>query len=103
MYERDRILLFGYTYVYLHEGRTRMSVGKVGRVGNSLVVRIPVELARELDLCEGERVEIARRFRELVIRPVRTSRLEAMLATVPEDVRADEWDTGSVVGAENVE
>lgn len=75
-----------------------MALGKLGKVGNSLVVRIPAAMARDLGLREGVEVQITQRHWEIVIR--KPSRMEAMLATVPDDYPKGEWSTGHAIGAE---
>ncbi len=88
-----------YTNVYPLKESTEMAVGKLGKVGNSLVVRIPAAIARALDLREGEELRINQRDHEIIVSSAR-SRMAAMLATVPEDYEKGEWGTGPAVGAE---
>ncbi|MGQ9512990.1 AbrB/MazE/SpoVT family DNA-binding domain-containing protein [Thermodesulfitimonas sp.] len=48
-----------------------MEVRKVFRAGNSLVVSLPQEMLRELDLSEGSRITVSvdRQRGEIVLRP----------------------------------
>ncbi|MGA9944991.1 MAG: AbrB/MazE/SpoVT family DNA-binding domain-containing protein [Candidatus Cybelea sp.] len=57
---------------------------KIAKYGNSLTVRLPAAIARELDLRDGDEISL-RRIKDGVAleRPAR-SRLEARLATVKE-------------------
>jgi len=78
-----------------------MALGKLGKVGNSLVIRIPAAMARDLNLSEGAPLEITARYGEITIRSTTgPSRMQAMLATVKEGSDVGEWDTGHAVGAE---
>lgn len=71
---------------------------KIAKYGNSLTVRLPSSLARDMDLHEGDRVILRKLKSGLVIeRPLR-SRLEARLATVKE--REREILTGDARGKE---
>jgi len=74
---------------------------KIARYGNSLTVRLPAALARDLDLHEGDRVALRRTAGGLIVEPTARTRLEARLATV----RATEVEVGAgrAVGAEAVE
>ena len=71
---------------------------KVARYGNSLTVRLPVAIARELDVHDGDRVVLRIVEDGVIIQRRRGSRLAARLATV----RASEAElsTGAAVGAE---
>jgi antitoxin component of MazEF toxin-antitoxin module len=71
---------------------------KVARYGNSLTVRLPVAVARELDLRDGDRVTLRTVDGTVVIERPKLSRLAARLATV-HDVDP-EIDTGPAIGAE---
>lgn len=97
----DSLANGGYTDVYPPKERVTMALGKLGKVGNSLVVRIPAAMARDLNLIEGAQLEITARYGEITIRSTTgPSRMEAMLATVVEGSDVGEWDTGHAVGAE---
>ncbi len=83
-----------YTFVYMLEA-------KVARYGNSLTVRLPAAVARELELREGDSVSIERVERGLLLTRSPLSRLQKRLATVREP--ESEVGTGAAVGAERVE
>ena len=74
---------------------------KIARYGNSLTVRLPAGIARELDLREGDRVVLRMVEGNVVIEPPKRSRLAARLATVRE--RELEVGAGRAVGAESLE
>jgi antitoxin MazE len=71
---------------------------KIAKYGNSLTVRLPAAIARELDLRDGDEICL-RRIKDGIAleRPAR-SRLEARLATVKE--REAELGFGRPVGRE---
>ena len=71
---------------------------KIARYGNSLTVRLPVAVARELDLRDGDRVVLRTVEDGVVIERPKRSRLAARLATVRE--REAEIGAGRAVGAE---
>jgi antitoxin component of MazEF toxin-antitoxin module len=71
---------------------------KIARYGNSLTVRLPVAIARELGLREGDRVMLRTVEAGILIEAPRRTRLEARLATVHE--REVEAGAGRSVGAE---
>jgi antitoxin component of MazEF toxin-antitoxin module len=74
---------------------------KIGRYGNSLSVRLPATLARELGLREGDRVTLRRCDEGLVIERSARARLAARLATVKSE--ETEIGAGRAVGAELLE
>ncbi len=79
--------------------RIHMNVeSKIARYGNSLTVRLPVAIARELGLRDGDRVTLRTVDAGILIEPPRRTRLEARLATVRE--REAEAGAGRAVGAE---
>ena len=71
---------------------------KVARYGNSLTVRLPVGITRELDLREGDRVVLRTVDAGVLIECPKRSRLAARLATVRQ--RESEVGAGRAVGAE---
>jgi antitoxin component of MazEF toxin-antitoxin module len=71
---------------------------KVARYGNSLTVRLPVALARELDFRDGDRVMLRSTESGILIELPRRTRLEVRLATVRE--REVEAGAGRALGAE---
>ncbi|MEZ6061954.1 MAG: AbrB/MazE/SpoVT family DNA-binding domain-containing protein [Planctomycetaceae bacterium] len=73
--------------------------------GNSLAIRIPQTLARQLSVEEGAAVELQVRSRELVIRPIRAKKLslhELLKNCRPSQLHG-ETDFGADVGFEVVE
>ena len=71
---------------------------RVTRYGNSLAVRLPAALAKELEMREGDSVMMRRVGSGLVIEREYRPSLDEMLATV-RGVEG-EWDTGQAQGAE---
>jgi antitoxin MazE len=74
---------------------------KIARYGNSLTVRLPAAVVRQLDLRDGDRVKLRTTDEAVVIERPRRSRLAARLATVRES--EPEIRTGRAVGAEVVD
>ena len=74
---------------------------KIARYGNSLTVRLPVGIARELDVRNGDRVVLRTVDAGVLIERPKRTRLAARLATVRE--RESEVGAGRSVGAESVE
>ncbi|MHB8147121.1 MAG: AbrB/MazE/SpoVT family DNA-binding domain-containing protein [Vulcanimicrobiaceae bacterium] len=74
---------------------------KVARYGNSLTVRLPAGIARELDLRDGDRVTLRTLESGVMIERPRRTRLAARLATVAE--REAEVGAGRSVGAETID
>jgi antitoxin component of MazEF toxin-antitoxin module len=74
---------------------------KIARYGNSLTVRLPVAIAREFDLRDGDRVTLRTVDDAIMIERPKRSRLAARIATVlrPEA----EVSTGHAVGEEIIE
>jgi antitoxin component of MazEF toxin-antitoxin module len=79
-----------------------MTETKIARYGNSLTVRLPAALARDLDLREGDVVTLRRIESGLALERPHGSRLAAWLRTVT-DPPAGEWDAGPDLGNERVE
>jgi antitoxin component of MazEF toxin-antitoxin module len=75
---------------------------KIARYGNSLTVRLPAALARDLDLREGDVVTLRRIEGGVAVERRNGSRLSALLDTVKGPPEG-EWDTGPAVGREIVE
>jgi len=78
-----------------------MTETKIARYGNSLSIRLPAGLARDMDMHEGDRVTIRRVDHTLLIERTPRSRLEARLATVREP--ESEVGAGRTMGVEVVE
>jgi antitoxin component of MazEF toxin-antitoxin module len=79
-----------------------MTETKIARYGNSLTVRLPAGLARDLDLREGDVVTLRRIDSGVAIERRHGSRLDAWLDTVT-GAPEGEWDTGPAVGREVLE
>lgn len=79
-----------------------MTETKIARYGDSLTVRLPAALVRELDLREGDVVTLRRIDGGVAVERRHGSRLAAWLETVT-DPPAGEWDTGPAVGRESAE
>ena len=77
-------------------------VGNVAKWGNSLAVRIPQHLAKEVELTAGREVEILAIDGNLVIRPKRQKQysLDELIAGITPTNRHAEIDTGMSVGEE---
>jgi antitoxin component of MazEF toxin-antitoxin module len=71
---------------------------KIAKYGNSLTVRLPAAVARDLDLHDGDRVNLRRIKGGIALERPARSRLAARLATVKE--REDEVGFGAPVGRE---
>ena len=72
----------------------------VKKWGNSLGIRIPKFIARELSLKDGSLVDINDRGNEIVIKPVRKNELSEMLNRINEKNIHKEIETGGAVGKE---
>ncbi|MFP3040674.1 AbrB/MazE/SpoVT family DNA-binding domain-containing protein [Treponema primitia] len=68
--------------------------------GNSLGIRIPNLIIRELALKDGSLVEIKDRGNEIIIKPKRKKQLSEMLDEITEENLHREIKTGSPVGNE---
>ena len=77
-------------------------VVNVAKWGNSLAVRIPQHLAKEIGLSDGVEVEIVAIDGNLTIKPRRQkqSSLEELIAGITPENRHAEIDTGVSVGEE---
>ena len=77
-------------------------VGTIAKWGNSLAVRIPQHLAKEINLAEGSEVKLVLIDGKLTIEPItrrRYSLEELIEAMTPENVHT-EIDTGVAVANE---
>jgi antitoxin MazE len=72
----------------------------VQKWGNSLGIRIPNLLVREFSLKNGSVVNINDKGNEIVIKPVRKSRLSEMLNNINDQNLHQEVDWGKPVGKE---
>jgi antitoxin MazE len=68
--------------------------------GNSLGVRIPNLIVRELSLKDGSLVDIDDRGKEIVIKPVQKNKLSEMLSNINDRNIHKEIETGVPVGKE---
>ena len=77
-------------------------VGTVAKWGNSLAVRIPQHLAKEIELIAGGEVEIFTIDGSLVIEPKKQRQysLDELIAGITSDNRHGSIDTGVRVGEE---
>ncbi|MBZ5704006.1 MAG: AbrB/MazE/SpoVT family DNA-binding domain-containing protein [Acidobacteriia bacterium] len=75
---------------------------RIAKWGNSLGVRIPKTLAKELGLDEGASVEVKVSGRNLVVAPARPEySLNDLVAGITPKNRHGETDWGSPVGSES--
>ena len=74
---------------------------KIARYGNSLMVRLPIGIARDLDLRDGDRITLRNVDGGVMIERSKHSRLAARLATVSE--RESELGAGRAIGTELLE
>jgi len=72
----------------------------VQKWGNSLGIRIPSLIARELSLKNGSVVDINENGKEINIKPLHKMNLSEMLSAVNENNIHDEVDWGKPVGKE---
>jgi len=72
----------------------------VQKWGNSLGIRIPSLIARELSLKNGSVVDINENGKEINIKPLNKMNLSEMLSAVNENNIHDEVDWGKPVGKE---
>jgi antitoxin MazE len=74
---------------------------QIAKWGNSLGVRLPKSIAREVQLDEGDTVDVSVRNGAIVIRPSRpTYSLEQLVARITPRNRHDETDWTSPAGRE---
>jgi antitoxin component of MazEF toxin-antitoxin module len=85
------VYTFGYTMMH----------SKIARYGNSLTVRLPAVLARELEFRDGDRVILHRTEHGVAVERVPGSRLTAWLQTVHEP--EPEFGALTAVGREVIE
>jgi antitoxin MazE len=72
----------------------------VRKWGNSLGIRIPNLIVRELSLKDGSFVDIKEKENEMIIKPVQKNKLSEMLDEINEQNIHKEIDTGRPVGNE---
>ena len=79
--------------------------GRFAKWGNSIALRIPGALARELHVAEGTAAELRVRNGALVVTPVGPSRgydIDKLAAAITPENRHGETETGRPVGNEVV-
>ena len=72
----------------------------VKKWGNSLGIRIPSLIARQLALKEGSYIDIDDNGGKILITPIKKNRLSEMLSKINEQNLHAEFDTGEPVGKE---
>ena len=72
----------------------------VRKWGNSLGIRIPNIIARELSLEDGSCVDIKDAGKEIVIKPLQRNKLSEMISKIHEQNLHAEIETGAPVGKE---
>ena len=72
----------------------------VRKWGNSLGIRIPNLIVRELSLKDGSFVDINDRGKELIIKPIQKNKLSEMLSKISQQNIHEEIETGGPVGKE---
>ena len=72
----------------------------VRKWGNSLGIRIPNLIARELSLKDGSFVDINDRGKEIIIKPIQKNRLSEMLSKINEQNIHKEIETDGPLGKE---
>jgi antitoxin MazE len=77
-------------------------VGNVAKWGNSLAVRIPQHLAKEIGLIDGAEVDLVAIDGNLTIKPTKQKQysLNELIARITPENRHAEIDTGVSVGEE---
>ena len=74
---------------------------KIQKWGNSLGVRIPIRIVKDLSLRNGSIVEIDEEAGKIVIRPKQKYDLDAMIQNISEDNVHSEVDFGAAEGNEH--
>ncbi len=89
--------------VYLYNPKERWALrARIAKWGNSLGVRIPKAVAKEVGLDEGSNVEVKVSGRNLVLAPARREySLNELVAAITPKNRHGETDWGAPVGSEN--
>ncbi|MDR2595866.1 MAG: AbrB/MazE/SpoVT family DNA-binding domain-containing protein [Treponema sp.] len=72
----------------------------VKKWGNSLGIRIPNLIVRELSLKDGSFVDITNKGKEIIIKPIQKNKLSEMLDKINEQNLHREVETGGPVGKE---
>jgi antitoxin MazE len=72
----------------------------VKKWGNSLGIRIPNLIVRELSLKDGSQLDINKNGNKIIVRPIKKSRLSEMLGKINEENIHAEIETTGPVGKE---
>jgi antitoxin MazE len=72
----------------------------VKKWGNSLGVRIPNHIARELSLRDGSFVDINDVGKEIIIKPIQKNKLSELISKINEQNMHEEIEPGGPVGKE---
>ena len=72
----------------------------VSKWGNSLGLRIPMSIAKALDLKENTAVELTVKNNEIVIAKSKTYKLSELLSKVTANNKHNEVETGNALGNE---
>ena len=72
----------------------------VKKWGNSLGIRIPAAIARELSLKDGSTVDINDKGKQILIKPVQKNKLSELVSKINEKNLHKEIETGGPVGKE---
>ena len=72
----------------------------VKKWGNSLGIRIPNHIVRELSLKDGSFVDIYDKEKEIIIKPIQKNTLSELLSKINEQNIHKETDTGGPAGKE---
>jgi len=72
----------------------------VKKWGNSLGIRIPNLIVRELSLKDGSFVDITDKGKEIVIKPIQKNKLSEMLGKINEQNLHKEVETDGPIGKE---
>ena len=72
----------------------------VKKWGNSLGIRIPILIARELSLKDGSSINIDDKGKKIIITPIKKNRLSEMLSKINGQNLHAEIKTGEPVGNE---
>ena len=83
---------------YNYEGKNMEAVVK--KWGNSLGIRIPNLIVREMSLKDGSFVDINDKGNEIVIKPIRKNNLSEMLSLINEQNIHEEIESTGPVGNE---
>jgi antitoxin MazE len=75
---------------------------KIAKWGNSLGIRIPKQLADQVQLQEGDEIEISAAENQLIVTPLKRKKytLEELLEGMGEDNLHSEIDWGEAMGRE---